>query len=98
MYYFDRKALDDLRDRGGASAVHTSVLCDMAARYLDLREQVLIRDELEARGIDVPEWADQWEKEGGFCRWCCYFDENKADVAPDLLPDEPGPLWRAILD
>lgn len=64
-----------------------------ADRLAAIERQVLWRTE------DMPVDAKAWEKVGGECWWVMHQDDAAgASFAPDLRPDEPGPLFLPILD
>lgn len=82
------------------NAAHVVDLRDRLAR---VERQAFFRDELEAQGYEVPEGVIAWEKSGpvarnpGARKWLGT-SGRMMYTAVDLLPDEPGPCRRAILD
>ena len=79
-------------ERDAHEQARTSLEEALAQTKAELREyqrNTIKRDE------SVPEWADVWYKLHKTCWWESH---GHKDPAPDLRPDEPGPITLPIVD
>ena len=72
-------------------------LLNDADRLAALERAVIVREDVEAMGYEVPEWAEKWARLRGKagCRW---LDEDGDEYdAIDLRPDLEGPVTLPII-
>lgn len=75
---------------------------DLRALLRDSAWRERVERQVIERTADMPEWADGWAKdEWNYCEWVEYggLDDVERDYrAPNLKPEEGGPVFFAIVD
>ena len=80
-----------IRGSLGVKREHVQYLCNMGLRCLQFEQYAILRDE------SVPSWANLWCKDkNGQCVWI-RSTLYREDSAPDLRPDEDGPITLVIV-